>query len=57
VSDQFWGTAIFCNRTERTYLDEEIEAMKIAANIVGGAMSLYISTEERHSPGADPVPG
>lgn len=51
VSDQLWGTAIFCNRTERTYLDEEIEAMKIAANIVGGAMSLYIATEKRPSPG------
>lgn len=43
VQDSIWGAALFSTGAEREFLGQEIEAMKIAVNIIGGAVSLYVS--------------
>jgi len=53
VRDHIWGIVLFSNRAERTYSGEEVEAMKIAVNIIGGVISLYMAGEE---PSQDETP-
>jgi len=45
VRDRIWGLVLFATGEAREFLGEEIEAMKIAVNIIGGAISLYVSAE------------
>ncbi|HOT04307.1 MAG TPA: response regulator [Methanolinea sp.] len=52
--DQIWGLALFASGKEREFLGEEVEAMKIAVNIIGGAVSLYVAAETR-SAGGQPI--
>jgi CheY-like chemotaxis protein len=43
VQDCIWGAVIFSSSEERELLVEETEAMKIAVNIISGAVGLYES--------------
>jgi CheY-like chemotaxis protein len=45
IEDALWGLLFFVDRGERTWSDEELEAMRIAANIVGGAIGLRKAVE------------
>jgi len=40
VQDSLYGLLFFIDRSERTWSDEEIEAMKISANIIGSVIGL-----------------
>lgn len=46
VQDRIWGLVLFATGEMREFLGEEVEAMKIAVNIIGGAISLYVSAED-----------
>ncbi len=41
VSDSLWGAVFFTDSAERIFSGEEVEAMKIAVNIIGGVISLF----------------
>ncbi|MFA6363619.1 response regulator [Methanoregula sp.] len=40
VQDMLYGLILFIDSSERSWSDEELEAMKISANIIGGAIGL-----------------
>ncbi len=40
VQDSLYGLLLFIDSSERTWSDEELEAMKISANIIGSAIGL-----------------
>ena len=44
VQDSLYGLMLFIDRFLRTWSDEELEAMKISANIIGGAIGLTNTT-------------
>jgi len=41
VNDRLWGAIFFADRAERIFSGEEVEAMKIAVNIIGGVIALF----------------
>jgi CheY-like chemotaxis protein len=45
VQDRIWGAVVFGNSMEREFPLEEMEAMKIAVNIISGAIGLSESAE------------
>ncbi|OPX74133.1 MAG: two-component response regulator [Methanoregulaceae archaeon PtaU1.Bin059] len=51
VQDRIWGLALFATGKAREFLGEEVEAMKISVNIIGGAISLYVSAEAQSPSG------
>jgi CheY-like chemotaxis protein len=44
VQDSLYGLLVFIDRHERTWSEEELEAMKISANIIGSAIGLTKAT-------------
>ncbi len=44
VQDSLYGLLVFVDRGERTWSEEELEAMKISANIIGSAIGLTKGT-------------
>ena len=47
VSDRLWGAVFFTDSAERIFSGEEVEAMKIAVNILGGVISLFSELHSR----------
>lgn len=41
VNDRLWGSIFFTDSSERIFSGEEVEAMKIAVNIIGALISLF----------------
>lgn len=44
VQDSLYGLLVFIDRSDRKWSDEELEAMKISANIIGSAIGLTKAT-------------